>query len=72
MTKMVLEFLLGLVYAFEYLGGFLGLPKGSATILLPIPSPLIVFVAGKIFDPFLVEIIEELEQPQANWLPIMK
>ncbi len=54
---MVLEFMLGLVGAFGYLGVFLGSLIGSASIFLPVPSFLFVFLAGKLLDPFLVGVI---------------
>jgi len=54
---MVLEFMLGLVSAFGYLGVFLGSLIGSASIFLPVPSFLFVFLAGKLLDPFLVGVI---------------
>ena len=54
---MVLEFLLGLVSAFGYLGVFLGSLIGSASIFLPVPSFLFVFLAGKLLDPFLVGVV---------------
>ncbi len=54
---MVLEFLVGLVYGFGYLGVFLGSLIGSATIFLPVPSFLIVFVAGKVLNPLAVGIL---------------
>ncbi len=54
---MVLEFLLGLVHAFGYLGVFLGSLIGSASIFLPVPSFLFVFLAGKLLDPFWVAIV---------------
>ncbi len=54
---MVLEFLLALVDAFGYLGVFLGSLIGSASIFLPVPSFLFVFLAGKLLDPFWVGIV---------------
>ena len=51
---MVLEFMLGLVYTFGYAGVFLASLIGSASILLPVPSFIFTFLAGKILDPFLV------------------
>jgi membrane protein DedA with SNARE-associated domain len=54
---MMVDFLLGLVYAFGYLGVFLGSLLGSATILLPVPSFILIFVAGSLLNPFAVGII---------------
>ena len=54
---MIFEFLVSLVYAFGYLGVFLGSLLGSATIFLPVPSFLIVFIAGSLLNPLAVGIL---------------
>ncbi len=57
---MVLDFLIGLVDTFGYVGVFLGSLIGSASILLPVPSFLFVILAGKLLNPFFVGILAGL------------
>ncbi len=54
---MVAEFFLGLIAAFGYAGVFLASLIGNASIILPLPSAIIIFFAGKILDPLLVGVV---------------
>jgi membrane protein DedA with SNARE-associated domain len=54
---MFAEFLISLVYAFGYLGLFAASLIGSASVILPVPIFLLIFVAGSLLNPLLVGII---------------
>jgi membrane protein YqaA with SNARE-associated domain len=54
---MVMAFLLGLVNTFGYLGIFLASLIGNASIILPLPSAIFIFIGGKFLNPFLVGIV---------------
>ena len=54
------SFLIGLVVSFGYLGVFLASLIGSASVLLPVPSFLIVTAAGTTLNPILVGIVAGL------------
>jgi len=53
---MVLELLIGLVTAFGYLGIFIASLIGSASIVFPVPTFLIVIASGVLLNPLLVGI----------------
>jgi len=54
---MFAEFLISLVYAFGYLGLFAASVIGSASVILPVPIFLLIFVAGGLLNPLAVGII---------------
>ncbi|MCX6819541.1 MAG: VTT domain-containing protein [Candidatus Aenigmarchaeota archaeon] len=54
---MFAEFLISLVYAFGYLGLFAASVIGSASVILPVPIFLLIFVAGSMLNPLAVGII---------------
>lgn len=51
---MVFEIFAALVGSYGYFGIFLASMVGSATILLPLPSSILVFTAASVLNPFLV------------------
>lgn len=57
---MIPEFLMGLIQSFGYLGVFASSLLGSATILFPVPSFIIVAAAGAMMNPFLVAVAAAL------------
>ena len=51
-----LNFFVSLVDSYGYIGVFLASLIGNATIILPLPTLFVIFVAGSILSPFWVGI----------------
>jgi membrane protein DedA with SNARE-associated domain len=54
---MVVGFLLSLVTTFGYVGIFFASLIGNASIILPLPSAVLIFLGGKFLNPLVVGIV---------------